>query len=184
MMGIATRLIYVESAGDEESEESFAWYDGKVLSAAQHAEREQLHRELRDIVEKAESDETAEWGRAVRCGERLLVEVDAIPISGAGRRLTATTVVSVARPDTEWASETAGEIAAILRDGEIDIASDRLAQAFAEGWSRKTPFATRRVTQALVAAGTALAIAWWWMRSAGRARQRRQATVTPSKEQG
>lgn len=184
MMGIAIRLVYVESAGDEESEESFAWYDGKMLSAAQHAEREHLHRELRDIVEKAQFDETAEWGRAARCGERLLVEVEASPMSGATRRLTATVVVSVGRPGTEWANETAEEIAAILRDGEISIASDRLAQAFAKGWSRNPPFAWQRVARALIAVGTALAVAWWWMRTAGRARQRRQTTASPSKEQG
>jgi len=183
MMGIATRWVYVESAGDEESGESFAWQDGKVLSAAQNAEREQLHRELEDIVERAEFDERAEWGRAVRSGDRLLVEVEATPMTGAARRLTATVVVSVARPDTEWASETAGEIAAILRDAEISIASDRLAQAFDEGWSRKTPFDWLRLTRVLAAAGAALTIAWWWMRSAGRVRKRRRAKVPTSGEQ-
>ena len=180
-MGIATRLVYVESAGDEESEESFAWYDGKVLSADQHAERERLHRELSDIVEKADSDETAEWGRAVRSGDRLLVEVGATPTSGASRRLTATVVVWVDRPDTDWAKETAGEIAAILRDGEISIASDQLAEAFVKGWNRNVPFSRRPLTRALIAAGTLLAIAWWWLRSAGRGRQGRDAMVLPTK---
>ena len=145
--------------------------------------REQLHRELEDIVERAEFDERAEWGRAVRSGDRLLVEVEATPMTGAARRLTATVVVSVARPDTEWASETAGEIAAILRDAEISIASDRLAQAFDEGWSRKTPFDWLRLTRVLAAAGAALTIAWWWMRSAGRVRKRRRAKVPTSGEQ-
>jgi hypothetical protein len=178
-MSIVTRLVYVESAGNEQLEESFAWYDGKVLTAAQHAEREQLHRELADIVEKADSDETAEWGRAARSGERLLVEIGATPASGATRRLTATVVVSADRPATEWADGTAEEIAAILRDGEVSISSDQLARAFVKGWSRKSPFAGRDLTRALVAVGTAAAIAWLWIRRAGRLRRRTTAPGEP-----
>lgn len=174
MTGITTRLVYVESAGDEALGESFAWYDGAVLAAAQHAERAQIHRELQDIIQSAEFDERTELGRIARRKDRLLLEIEAIPMTGAPRRLTATIVVSVTRPDTEWADETAGEIAAILRDGEVDLAADRLAQAFVAGWTHKVPFDTRQMTRALVAVGTALAIAWLWIRVAGRARKRRQ----------
>jgi hypothetical protein len=174
MTGITTRLVYVESAGDEALGESFAWSDGMVLAAAQHAERAQLHRELQEIIQGAEFDERTELGRIARCQDRLLLEIEAIPMAGATRRLTATIVVSVTRPDTGWADETAGEIAAILRGGEVEIATDRLARAFTEGWSRKPPFAGRRMTQALVAAGAALALAWLWMRGIGLARKRRR----------
>lgn len=52
-MGITTRLVYVEFAGEEETEESFAWYEGKVLTADQRGDRAQLHRELLEIVKRA-----------------------------------------------------------------------------------------------------------------------------------
>jgi hypothetical protein len=175
MTGITTQLIYVESAGDEESAEAFAWYGGTTLTAAQHDERAQIHRELTDIVKRAESDQTADWGRTVRCGDRLLVEVGVTPMTGTANHLTATIVVSGTSQDTEWARETAEEVAAILRDNELDITAERLAQAFAEGWSRKNFFGMRRLPQALAAVSAAIAVVFWWLRSGGRTRHRRQA---------
>lgn len=175
MMGVTTRLVYVESIGDGESGESFAWYDGKALAAAQHREREQIHRDLLDIVKRADFDETWEQVRVARSGDRLLVEAEVSPVTEPTRRLKATIVVSVDRSDAGWADEQAREIAAILRDEELDIDTDRLACAFADGWSRMPALTSRRVTQALVAAGAALSIALWWLLNAGRTRRRRQA---------
>lgn len=209
MIGITTLLLYVESESDEES---FAWHRGKAFTTAQHAERAQIHRELADIVERAESDQAAEWGRAVRSGDRLLVEVDVsrrhgpvladtrpdagIPAARAAHPLTATIVVSVARPDTAWSDEAATEIAAILREEGLDIAVDRLARAFAEGWSQRPALTVRWGKRGIAAAGGAMVVALWWILSAGwmRRRHRRgqaptsgtpaRAKVIPSKEQG
>jgi hypothetical protein len=171
MIGITTRLLYVQSAGDEES---FAWYGGKVLTADQHAERAQIHYELTEIVKGAESDESAEWGRAVRCGERLLVEVELDRPAGAGRRRIATIVISVARPDADWPSQTADEIAALLREGGFNVAVDRLARALANGWSRKRPLGLQRMNRVRAAEGAALVLAMWWVLRMARIRRRRQ----------
>jgi hypothetical protein len=190
MIGVTTVLLYVES---EDDADTFAWYGGKVLKAAQHAERAQLHRELTDIVEHAESDETADWGRAARNGDRLLVEVEVsqqhgqiaagvqptagISVPGARHPLTATIVLSVAGPDTKWVHEAATEIAVLLREQDFDIAVDQLAQAFAEGWSRESPPRERWAKRGLATAGTALMLALWWILGRSWMRRRHRHAV-------
>ena len=188
MIGITTLLLYVECADDDET---LVWYQGALLTAAQRDERAQIHRELADIVEHADLDDTLDWGRAVRSGDRLLVEVDVsrsgaaapvgvrteagAPAPGATHPLTATIVVSVARPDTAWATEAAQEVAALMREQGFDIAVDQLVQAFAEGWGRKPPPGTWWEKRGLAAAGAALVVALCWVLNAVRVRRHRSA---------
>lgn len=188
MIGITTLLLYVECADDDET---LVWYQGARLTAAQRDERAQVHRELTDIVEQADRDDTLGWGRAVCSGDRLLVEVNVsrsgtaapvgvrpeagAPAPGTTHPLTATIVVSVARPDTAWATEAAQEVAALMREQGFDIAVDQLTQAFAEGWDRQPPPGPWWEKRGLAAAGAALVMALCWVYSAVRVRRHRSA---------
>jgi hypothetical protein len=178
MIGIITQLVYVEAAA---ADEDFAWYHGKVLTADQRRERAQIHRELNELAKGAEFDERAQWGRALRCGDRLLVEVDVIPEVEGLRRRIATIVLSVARPDTRWVNEAAEEIAAILNAEDLNIDSDRLAEAFAKGWSRKNLLHMLLKKQPFAAVGIAVGVALWIV-GIGRIQRWRRAARHRSRE--
>jgi hypothetical protein len=181
MTGIPPQLIYVESVDDEGA---FAWYEGKLLTEAQHAERAEIHREMTDIVRGAQSDVTAEWGRAARCGNRLLVEVEVIHVARTPHPHTATVVVSVRRPDEEWAGETAKEIATTLREEGLEIEPGRLARAFVRGWASTSRSAGQRAKKAVAVAGAALALAVWSVLRRARMRRRRQSSERRQGDRG
>ncbi len=178
MNDVQIQLVYIESVADETP---FAWYDGKALTADQRAERAQIHREMADIVNGADLDMTAEWGRAVRCGNRLLVEVPLESTGDVTHRLSATIVISANQADTEWVDGAAREVSALLREYEFSMPVDRLTLAFTEGWrGKRRPFPRK-----LAAAGAVLVKAVCWALRALRLRSRRQPdeenTHPPSK---
>ena len=128
MGDLATRIVYVQSAG---AEEPFAWYQGEVLSAKQYAERAQIHQELNDIVMAATLDRDTQWGRTVRSHGRVLVEVRLDSLTGTEAPLTATAVISGRPGRSGWAADAAASTAAILRAQGYQVDQQRLAAAFA-----------------------------------------------------
>jgi hypothetical protein len=165
MNSVTVQLLYVESTTDETP---FAWYKGTVLTADQHAERAQIHREMNDIINGAIFDRSTEWGRVARHGDRLLVEVQLESTADAPDLLTATIVVSVSGTDTEWADDAAHEISALLGEHGFSMPAEQLTLAFVEGWSRKRPF-----PRVFAAVGAALLMVLWWIIRAARLRRRR-----------
>jgi hypothetical protein len=127
MDDLATRIVYVQSAG---AEEPFAWYQGEVLSAKQYAERAQIHQELNDIVKAATLDRNTQWGRTVRSHRRVLVEVRLSSLASAEAPLTATAVISGRPGRSGWAADAAASTAAILQAQGYQVDQERLAAAF------------------------------------------------------
>lgn len=128
MGDLATRIVYVQSAG---TEEPFAWYLGEVLSAKQYAKRAQIHQELNDIVRAATLDRNTQWGRTVRSPGRVLVEVRLSSPIGTEAPLTATVVISGRPGRSGWAADAAASTAGILRAQGYQVDQERLAAAFA-----------------------------------------------------
>jgi hypothetical protein len=168
------RTIYVESIGDRES---FAWRDGHPLDDGDR-EREQIHRELANLAARAEFDKATEWGRVLRCGDRLVVELLLDPLEHVPHRLTATVVVAVSFPrrDTDWVASAAEEVAAALRNEGLTISLERLKKALAWGWRRRSPFGGSRRRVAALAAAVATFAAWLARRKASRSRCRANDT--------
>lgn len=187
MSGPTLQIVYVESVSDRES---FAWYHGETLPDERKREREDILRELGEVVTHAKSDKITEWGRTVRSGDRILAEVDLEQAPGVRNRLTATVVVSARRPGDAWATALAAEVARILGGEGLSVDVDRLAHALtytgrdllaAVGRHlprRERPFPEAAATRILVAAVllAGAAIAW---RRAGRKRRPQRRKEAP-----
>lgn len=185
MSGFVIQIVYVESVGDRES---FAWYHGEALADDRKKEREDILRELNEIVAHATYDEATEWSRIVRSQDRSLVEVELERIAHIHNRLIATVVVSVEEPGDTWSADAAGAVARILGGEGLSVDVDRLAHALSLSHSRRgrrgavlrwrgRPFSEPATVRSVIA-GMLLAIpavAWWRSRRNWKRRRKDEA---------
>jgi hypothetical protein len=139
------RVVYLEFGA---SRPAVAWHAGRMLGPHERDERALIHRRLSIIVDRASYDATAGYGRAVRSGRTLLVEV---PIGLRGDRGEPLIVTAVVKSvgGTDWAARCAADVVRVLREADLNVDPAPIRHAMARGWRGSDPFGVRGLWRAV-----------------------------------